>query len=1756
MLPIAKKYVPPEPLALIVAKLLAKTAEERYQSALGLRADLERCAREWTAHGSIAPFALAEHDVSDRFMIPQKLYGRAREVDSLLAAFEQACQGQAALLTVSGYSGIGKTSLIGELDQPIVRQRGYFCAGKFDQVMRGKPLEALTQALRSLVRQWLGESEAQLTRWRTQLSAALGANGGVLAEVIPEIELMIGAQPAPSALGATESLNRFQRVFQQFIGAVARPEHPLVIFLDDLQWADAATLSLLQPLLTTSDIPCLLLIGAYRDNEVDAAHPLTRTLAALETAGASTQNLTLGPLLLDDLSLLMGDALHLKADEAAPLAQLVSDKTAGNPFFVTQFLKTLRQENYLTFDYARGRWGFQLEAIAAAPLTDNVIDLMTQKIRQLPARTQQVLTLAACIGNPFDRQTLAVVSEQSAEAVAADLSEAINEGLVLSHSNAYAFLHDRVQQAAYELIPAETKQQAHLTLGRLLWQRGEQEPAEEKLFDLVHHLNLGNELIVAEGERLALAQLNLKAGSKAKAATAYAAALGYLRAGLSLLDETHWQTAYELCFALHLEAAECLRLCSRFDEAETEFTVLLPRAQSKLDEARIYNLRIMQSENLSHYDTALALGRECLALFGVMFPDSEAERLAALEREVAAIEKLRQGRPIAALSALPVMADAEMRMVMNILTTIWSSAYISGEAALTRLFSATLVRLSLEHGNAEESAYGYATHTITMGPVLKDYEAAYEFGRLALQVNEQFNDRRLRAKVYQQFHAHANFWRQPLHTCLPYAREASRSGFESGDMTYGVYGAFTETWAAMFATQDLAQFVRDYAPNLTLFKKLKVASVGDGQAALLNWARALQGQTRAPLSLITDEFDEEAYSATYRDNPFFSIFALIGQLQLAYTFDEPAQALALTRQARALAPHLLGMIWPVMIEFWHGLALAANYETANAKEQPAMLRELEEAHASLSLLAEHCAENFRCPALLLAAEIERLAGRELAALNCYESAISYAAESGMIQYQALANELCARLWLQRGQPKTAAIFMTDARAAYAQWGATAKVAALERRHAALLNVAATHSHAPRESEAGSLDLFSVTKAAQAIAGEIEMETLLRRLLHITLENAGAVRGALLLERAGEAYLYAEGTLDTISVQLSDAAPLNQSSNLPHSVINYVRHTSDNVVLPDATRDATYANDAFVLAHQPRSILCTPILAQGRLLGTLYLENAQASDVFTTERVKVCQVLASQAAISLENARLYAERVLAERRLRALVEGTAQAVGRDFFRSMVRHLADALPVKIAFVTECANVEKTRARTLAFWDGKGLADTVEYNLKDTTCERVYQGETCFYAREIQKLFPQEAALVRLNGQSYIGLPMHDTAGELIGHLAVIDDAPMDEARGMDVLKIFAARAGAELQRMKAEAELREALAEVERLKNQLHAENVYLQEEILRENNFEEIIGTSPALLNVLQQLERVAPTDATVLVLGETGTGKELLARAIHNLSARRERPLIKVNCGAISAGLVESELFGHVKGAFTGALDKRVGRFELADGGTLFLDEVGELPPETQVKLLRVLQEGEFEPVGSSKTLKVDVRIIAATNRNLESEIAAGRFRADLFYRLNVLPLHNPPLRERREDIPALAAFFASRFARRFDRPIEGIAHETITLLQNYAWPGNIRELQNLIERGVVMATGKTLVIEPSLLPSSQPAMAVAATATMPVITSAHSLTPRALDTVEREHILAALAETNWVIEGDKGAAKILNLHPNTLRSRMKKMGIQRPTNQ
>jgi PAS domain S-box-containing protein len=1707
----------PAPISAVVMKLLAKAAEERYQSALRLSSDLARCREEWQASGRIYSPIPSLSDFGDRFLLPQRLYGREPQLAQLMVAFELVAAGAAQLVLVSGYSGVGKSSLIRELYRPLVGRRGYFIEGKFDQIVR-VPYGALLQAFHELIQQLLTEDEVHFSRWRDLLADALGAGAAVLAEVVPEIQLIIGTQPAAPVLGPAETQNRFRLVIQNFLRALAKREHPLVIFLDDLQWTDSATLNLLEPLLAGSDIECLLLIGAYRDNEVDATHALTRALSKLAAAEVPVSLLPLEPLALADLTLLVRDTLHCELDRAEPLARLVSHKTGGNPFFVGQFLKALRDAELLRFDYEHERWSFDIDAIAKAGMTDNVIDLMTRKIQRLSPRTQQILTLAACIGNPFDQQTLAIVSEQSSDAAVADLEEAINEGLILptAAAGSYSFLHDRVQQSAYALIPEHRRQTVHLAVGRLLRSRTEENQLEERIFDLVHHLNLGRDLIDDGDERVALARLDLLAGQKAKASTAYEASLGYLKAGLELVDEGLWRSDYTLAFELHLEAAESMYLCGYFEDAEREFATLLQRAASKLDKARVYRLRSVQYENLSRYADALGNARESLLLFDVSFPDSPEERTAALEQEIASIHSLLGDRSIASLLDLPVMADPEIRMVLNILTDIWSSAYILGDPVLARLISATIVRLSLVHGNVPESAYGYVTHAITVGPVRGDYRSAYEFGRLALQVNERFHDSRRRAKIHQQFHAHVNLWRQPMASCIPHAREACRSGLESGDFLYAAYGASTEAWPAMLSTADLGEFVLEYEPKVALIRKLKATGFADSLKLLLNWARALQGKGVAPLSLSGDGIDEQEYVESHRDNPFFTTFHAVTRLKLCYMLGEYQEALSCARTARNVVYHLAGTIWPVEFEFWNGLTLAANYASAGAPERTIYREEIEAAKKTLAVLAENCPENFLCQSLLLSAELERVAGDQLSALDLFERAIRYAQDTGTVQHQALANELCGRFWLGGGHEQVAAVFLGEARQAYDRWGASAKVAELERRYGAALarnipeggRFAAENltgnatTVATAGAEASSIDLVTVMKAARVLAGEIDLERLLEKLMVIALENAGAERGGLVLEHAGAPRVHAHGSGDRVAVKVHDAPALTMTDSLPTVIINYVRRTSTSLVLPDARADERYRHDPYLMAHQPRSVLCAPVVNQGRLLGVLYLENNLATGVFTPDRLAVIQLIAAQAAIAIQNAELY--QGLRESQLR--YSTLAETVPEVLYTNLPDGRCDYVSQRFL---EFTGMRAEQAM------GYGWADAVHPEDREPTLLRWEESQRSGRPFEAEFRFRRSDGTYRWFKSRSV--PMRASDGPIVRWFGASSD--IDDSK-------------------RTEEALRAALTEVAKLRDRLQAENIYLMEEVKQQQGFEEIVGRGPALQRVLHQVEQVAPADTTVLITGETGSGKELIARAIHNLSPRRERPMVTVNCGAISPGLVESELFGHEKGAFTGAVSRKIGRFELAHEGTLFLDEIGDLSPDLQVKLLRVLQEGELERVGGSRCIKVDVRVIAATHKDLEAAVQEGRFRADLYYRLNVFPIRTPALRERREDIPALVRYFAMKYATKMGKRIESVPKSVLDTLSAYDWPGNVRELANVLERSVIVSRSTTLELGDWIgLPQERG-------------TRRPEPAPQE---ITRERILETLDATGWRVSGPNGAAQRLGLKPTTLEARMKRLGIVRP---
>lgn len=1405
-------------------------------------------------------------------------------------------------------------------------------------------------------------------------------------ELIPEIELLIGKQPAPPVLGPEETLNRFRLILRNFVGAVASAQ-PLVIFLDDLQWAGSATLNLLEPLLADPAINHLLIVGSYRDNEVDSAHPLTGTLAKLEAAGVRLRRVILGPLALPELTELLSDTLRSDRQEAEPLARLVLGKTGGNPFFVIQFLQALGHAGLVAYDYDQRHWTFDMEAIAEAGLTDNVIDLMARKIRRLSPKAAHALTLGACIGNQFDGNTLAVVSEQSPEETEADLREALDEGLILSTAPSgepasYAFLHDRVQQAAYALIPADRRQLVHLSLGRLLLRDQEASSAEGRIFDVVHHLNLGRALVASQAERRKLVQLDLNAGRRAKSSTAYQAALEYFKSALEVLTPDWWDSDYDLICALHLEGAECEYLAGDETEAERLLGTVLQRAHTRVDQVRAHRLRIVHYEYLSHYADAIAVGREALRLFDLSFPEMAADKARAFEREVAAIDALIGSQPIEALVDLPVLADAEIKALLQLLSCLHTPCYLVGDKTLTLLNAARMVRLSLAHGNTEESALAYVLYAMDIGPIRGNHATAYEFGTLALRVNERFPDRGLRAKVLMNFSWAVSIWRRPIQESFQYTREAFRLGNETGLFSDASYALFNETYFCLLSGAELAgvRALCDVAAEY--MRRVKMERFVDAPLIIRQWALALQGHTETPTSLTGADFDEVTYRSAHQNEPLFQMFFLVAKLALHCTFGEYKAACSVAGEAEAVIQDYGGTIWDELTVFYHALALAALHRETSNSDRAGVEAVLDHLNSRLAAWAQDSPANFRAQHLLISAEISRIRGHDGEAMALYEEAIQAGALQTCPHDRGLTQERYADFWRHRGQPKVAAVFLAEARFSWLRWGAVAKARALELEVGDLHGWAESPqslSHSgpiyPEQwrpagsTNAAALDFVSVMKAAQAIAGEIELERLLDSLLRIVLENAGAERGSLLLERDGDAWVQAEGTVEAVDVRVAGGTPLAKAERVPQRLVNYVRRSGESVVLTDARSDERYAADPYVQRWQPRSVLCTPVLNQGRAVGVLYLEDNLAVGTFTPERIRVIQVLTSQAAVAIENAKLFGE-------------------------------------------------------------------------------------------------------------------------------------------------------------------------VARLRDRLQAENVFLKEEVKQQHGFEEIVGRSAPLSRVLRQVEQVAPTDTTVLITGETGTGKELIARAIHNLSSRKGRPLVTVNCGAISAGLVESELFGHEKGAFTGAFARKVGRFELANEGTVFLDEIGDLLLDLQVKLLRVLQEGEIERVGGTQKITVNVRIVAATHRALEDAVAAGGFREDLYYRLNVFPIHAPSLRERKEDVPRLVRYFVMKYSAKMGKRIESVPQATLDALTAYPWPGNVRELANVIERSVIVSRGSVLELGEWIAPgraTPQPAAS------------------RTLDNAARQHILEALEHTGWRVSGPRGAARLLGIKPTTLEARMAKLGISRP---
>nr|WP_035547966.1 ATP-binding sensor histidine kinase [Burkholderia sp. 9120] len=1233
--PSARVQTVPAVISDIVTKLLAKTAEERYQTAAGVERDLRQCLTGWQ-RCHVKAFPLGEDDAPGRLLIPEKLYGREREVDTLIAAFDRIVEcGVPELVLVSGYSGIGKSSVVNELHKVLVPPRGLFASGKFDQYKRDIPYATLVQAFQGLVRMLLGKSDTELAGWRAALLEALSPNVALLSDLIPELKLIVGEPPLVPELEPQQAKQRFLHVFRRFIGVFAQADHPLALFLDDLQWLDAATLDLLADLLTHPDLRYLMLIGAYRDNEVDAAHPLTARLQAVSNAGAKVEEIRLASLTRAHIAHLIADALRCAPESIEPLARLVRDRTGGNPFFVIQFLQALAEGNLLTFDHDVRQWRWDTEGIHAKGYTDNVADLMAGKLTRLPAATQHALQQLACLGNVAGIATLSAVLGMQGARVHAALWEAVRQELAVRAEDAYAFVHDRIHEAAYSLIPQASRADAHLRIGRLLVAHTPEEKREEAIFEIVGQLNRGAVLITERDERDHLAELNLLAGQRAKASSAYASALAYFATGVGLLSDDCWQRQHDLLFTLELNRAECEFLTGQLPAAEARLSRLSKCAATTPERAQVACRQMDVHIVSDQCDQAITVGLAFLRRVGIAWSPHPDEM--AVQSEYERIGSLLGDRTIEGLIDLPPMQDAVAIATVEVLTKLFAAALvIDGQFAGLAICKA--VSLSLEHGNGDASCVAYAYLPRIAGRLFGDYEAGFRFSQLGCQLVERRGLERYAARTYHARALYVTRWLQPARTCRDQFRHILDALSRTGDLTYGVFARNHLTSTLLFIGESLADVQREAESGLAYARKVRFGLVIHCIEVQLALIRTLRGLTPVFGCLEVGQCNE-AHSEHLLSKPSLSTAACwywVRKLQARYLAGKYEAATAAASKAQALLWTSYSFNEDAEYYLYAALARSARCDSLPAGDLPQHLDALTAHHNQLRVWAELCPENFASHSALVGAEIARIEGRVVDAEMLYERAIRSAQESGFAQVEALASELASRFYAARGLGSIARMYMQNACYGYVRWGANAKVRQLEEqcpylRTQEMAPVPTNTMAAPIEH----IELATVIKVVQAVSGEIHLEKLIEMIMRTAIEQAGAERGLLILSD-GEPRIEAEAISGSGRIEVSTRRAAIGTFDLPQTVLQYVIRTQEHVLIDDASADIVYSRDEYVRRNHSRSVLCLPILKHAKLGGALYLENDLTSGVFTSNRVALLQLLASQAAISLENAALYTD----------------------------------------------------------------------------------------------------------------------------------------------------------------------------------------------------------------------------------------------------------------------------------------------------------------------------------------------------------------------------------------------------------------------------------------------------------------------------------------------------------------------------------------
>ena len=1257
---IAKEPIPPheinqdipKPISKIIMKLMNKNAENRYQSAYGLKKDLEYCLENIVGLKEINNFSPGELDFSNRFNIPQKLYGREAEIRTILQAFNRASMGTIEMMMIGGYSGIGKTSLIYDLQKPVVEKKGYFISGKFDQYKKDIPYYALIQAFQGLIKQILTESFEKILTWKKEILSSLGVNAQVIIDVIPELELIIDKQPDIPKLPPNESYNRFNFVFQNFAKTFASIDHPLVIFLDDLQWADLASLKLLEILMADIDAKYILIIGAYRDNEVNTAHPLTLTLDEIRKDRSSISEIFLNPLLLVDVQQLVADTLRSEVGKVRELAELIIEKSLGNPFFINQLLQMFYIDKFIVFNSNEGQWNIEILKIKEAEITENVIDLMLNKIMRLPRAIQDILKLAACIGNVFDLETLSIISRNSTKETEDALFECLKQGFVyplddsyqylitddkLFSTTKYKFLHDRIQQAAYSLIHDENKKRFHLKVGKLLLENPDH---EDNIFEIANHFNSAIDLITDPKERESVAQLNLLAGEKAKKSAAYQPSFSYFKTGISFLTNNDWELNYTLMLSLHINATETAYLNSNFDEMAQFAGNVDQFAKSTRDKIKIYEVKLLSCQAQHKMLEAVKIAAEILNLLGCNFPTSPTPEI--MQNAFAETSALLADKSPMDLLDLPPMDNHDILAVMKILISADTSFYqVAPE--LYVLSALKQVQLSIQYGNAPESPCGYATYAVVLCGVLNDINTGYQFGKLAMKLLDRTNSSK-RVKIMMLFHVHIWHWKNHLRESFKALFSIYKTGQEIGDIEFMAHTGMNYCFYAFFSGRNLSELTKEIVMFGNSMKQTKqdvtLLYLNILHQVIINLCKHAESRCRLNGDVYCERHMLPFHNKNNDKAGLFTVY--FGKMLLNYLFENYAQAVKYASIAERNADGVAGWVAIPVFYFYASLSYLALAKEQQNTEQ-GLIEKVISNQVKMKNWADHAPMNYLHKYYLVHAELMAFSNKYNQAEEFYDKAIELAGKTQYTNDEAIANELAAKFFYRRGKPKFAKVYMTDAYYGYEKWGAISKIDDMREKYDFLFIKGAIRNQLTIGSESitistgihsDTLDLTSVLKASQIISGEIVLEKLLKKLMKTVIENAGAQKGCLILKKNSDLFVEIQADIQGNISEILQSVPVKNNQSISESIVNYSMRTGNNIVLFDAGTEGLFTQDPYILKYSPKSILCSPLKNQGKLIGLLYLENNLTTNAFTEDKLHILDLLTAQIAVSIENASLY------------------------------------------------------------------------------------------------------------------------------------------------------------------------------------------------------------------------------------------------------------------------------------------------------------------------------------------------------------------------------------------------------------------------------------------------------------------------------------------------------------------------------------------